>query len=81
MKTEQQIHDKIKEHEDKIIEMLFDKGETINEIIVITVETYLQCRKALLWVLSDKIMLPSEPNDFEKRIRYEIMCYESSKIF
>jgi len=80
MKTEQQIKDKIKEHEDKIEELLTGKGDEWNDVLVERVESYLKARKALLWVLSDYDLL-SDSDSFERKIYFEIVCYESTKIF
>ncbi len=77
MKTPEQIEAKIKEHEEHIEALL--KGE-IDECTVNHLEAYLQGRKALQWVLSDETLLPG-PDEFEKRARYEIMCFEAGKIF
>jgi len=80
MKTEQQIKDKIKEHEDKIEKLLAEKSELWNDITVLHVENYLKARKALLWVLSEFDLL-SDSDSFERKAYFEITCYESSKIF
>ena len=81
MKTEQQIKDKIKEHEDKINELLADEPEFWDDRHVSLIKSFLKCRKALVWVLSDADLLPRLCDDFEKRVMYEITCYESTKIF
>lgn len=81
MKTEQQIRDKTKEHEEKINELLITKGPLWDDVLVQSIENYLLARKALLWVLSDDNLLPRGSDDFERKVKYEITCYESTKIF
>ena len=81
MKTPEQIQAKIKEHEDKINELLEEDKEEWSDIPVMLVESYLHTRRALLWVLSDEILLPAESDEFEKKARYELICFESTKIF
>ena len=81
MKTEQQIREKIKEYEDKINELLADNEYTLDEIRVMCIESYLNGRNVLLWVLANEDMLPFEPDDFEENVIYEIACYKSTKIF
>lgn len=80
MKTKQQIKNKIKQHEDKIEELIAVKGELFNDALVMDIENYLRGRKALLWTLSDEELLDGA-DDFEKRIRREIIYYEATKIF
>ena len=53
MKTVTDIHAKIKEHEDKINELLADKPEVWNDIHIMCIENLIIGRNALLWVLSD----------------------------
>jgi hypothetical protein len=80
MKTEQQIKDKIKEHEDKIEELLITKYPLWEDTLVAHIENYLIGRKALLWTLFDKELLIGA-DDFEKRVRFEISCYKATQIF
>ena len=86
MKTEQQIKDKIKEHEQKIEELLIKakpSGEAVpalDDFKVSILKNYLTGRKALLWVLLDADYLIRQ-DTFEKRVMWEIICYESTKIF
>ncbi len=78
MKTETQIEFKIAVHESKINEILRDTtewsphtGELLNN--------YLMGRKALLWVLSPDDFITED--EFEKKVKFEMTCYESTKIF
>ena len=75
MKTEKQVREKIKEHEDKITELLNE----LNDISVELIDSYIRGRKVLLWVLSDEDLIT--PDEFEKSAKYDCMCYDSSKIF
>ena len=77
MKNQEQIEAKIKEHEDHIEGLL---SEDVDDLSIYHIEAYLQGRKALQWVLSDETLLPG-PDEFEKRVRYEMMCFEAGKIF
>lgn len=78
MKTIQQIEFKIAVHESKIIELINDKEEW-NDLKAELINNYLQGRKALLWVLSPDNFITED--EFEKKAKYEILCYESTKIF
>ena len=79
MKTIEQIQAKIKEHEDQINEILsIDRAEW-NDVHVLRIETYLRGRKALLWVLSDKVLLDND--EFEMQAKFECTCFDSTKIF
>lgn len=77
MKNQEQIEAKIKEHENHIEALL---KEELDDCTVNHLEAYLQGRKALKWVLSDETLLPG-PDEIEKRVRYEMMCFEAGKIF
>jgi hypothetical protein len=76
MKTEAKIRAKIKEHEILIKKMLKVKldDESVHQI-----EIYLARREAWLWWLSDDEFV--QPDEFEKKVNWEITCYESTKIF
>lgn len=76
MKTEVQIRDKIAEHENLINDLL---DEISSEYDVNTIEMLLVGRKALLWVLSNQQYL--EKDLYEKDVRFECACYDSTKIF
>jgi hypothetical protein len=76
MKTKEQIQAKIKEHEDKINEVL---AQEQNDVNVMLIESYLIGRKALLWTLADEDYI--ELDSFEMDARFEITCIESTKIF
>ena len=76
MKTEQQVRDKLKEHEDSINEIL--KEGVHCGFSEFRLERLQQGRKAMQWVLSDK---PIERDDLDKKISFELTVFESSKIF
>lgn len=78
MKTKLEIEFKIMIHESKITELINDKEEW-SELKVDLINNYLMGRKALLWVLSPNDFVTVD--EFEKKAKYEILCYESSKIF
>jgi hypothetical protein len=78
MKTEIEIKFKIAVHESKIDEFLNDKQEW-NDLHVELLNNYLQGRKALLWVLSPDDFITDD--EFDKKVKFEISCYTSSKIF
>ncbi len=80
MKTKLQIEFKIAEHEAKIDELISEKGDMWNDVLVMRIEGYLQGRKALMWTLSNEELI-TVPDDYEKNVRHEINCYEASKIF
>ena len=80
MKTQQQILDKIKECEKRIDKFLVD-NDPLTDAGVIVLETGIEAKKALLWVLSDNGLLPAGGDDFEKKVRWEITCYEAGKVF
>jgi len=77
MKTEEQILDKIKEHENYINILLKDG---LDDASVETIERLLIGRKALTWVLSENKLLRGD-DQYEGTVEYEITCYESIKIF
>lgn len=62
-----------------INENLAEEPGQWNEFLVDRVETLLQGRKALLWVLSDEGLI--ELDGFEKKAKFELMNYRESKIF
>lgn len=77
MKIEAQINLKIKEIETHIDD-LWKNGIT-NECTYNLMDNYVMIRKALQWVLSDNDKIP--PDDYEKNIRWAMLCYEASQIF
>jgi hypothetical protein len=77
MKTEDQIKQKIKEHEDHIDKLIKD-GIT-NDHDVDAIKLYLLARKALLWALSEDEFIGVD--HYEMSADYECCCYESTKIF
>jgi len=77
MKTEEQIKAKIKEIEVLIEDELGHVVHPENQLKM--VEEYDIARKALLWVLSEKQRI--DPDELSKKIKWEIMCFESTKIF
>lgn len=77
MKTEVQIKEKIKEIETLIEDELSNVVHPEYQLRMI--EEYDIARKALLWVLSDKQRI--EPDEMTKRVKWEVLCYESTKIF
>ena len=77
MKTEQQVRDKLKEHEDKIYEIL-DEGIS-SDFSAARLEMLGFGRKFCLWWLSDKSLI--KPDELDKKIKWELTCFESSKIF
>lgn len=78
MKTEIEIKFKIAVHESKINEILNDHSEW-SDYQEDLLNNYLMGRKALLWVLSPDDFIKED--EFEKKVKYEIACYTSSKIF
>lgn len=74
MKTEEQIRTKIIECEEKISKNL-DNHSVDLEIWV----GLKYSRASLLWVLSNEDRI--EPDELTKKIDYEILCIESTKIF
>jgi hypothetical protein len=78
MKTLQQIEFKIAIHEVAINKILEDKEEW-NDLKLELLNNYLMGRKALLWVLSPDDFITAD--EFEKKVKFEISCYESTKIF
>ena len=79
MKVEGQIILKIAEHEKIIDDILNEDQESWTDIQPRLIESYLIARKVLQWVLSDNDFI--EIDDYEKKAKYECLCYESSKIF
>lgn len=79
MKTDMQILEKIKEHEQRINEILETDREYWDDRSVRHIESYLIGRKALLWVLSGDELL--EIDEYEKKAKYECLCHDSTKIF
>jgi len=77
MKTKQQILAKIAEHEEMINENL--KEPITHDSDASRLELLKHGRNALRWVLSDQEHLPDDK--LTKKINYEILCYESTKIF
>jgi len=43
------------------------------------IENYLRDRKSLIWVLSNDDFVT--PDGYEKKVEYELVCFESTKIF
>jgi hypothetical protein len=78
MKTKLEIEFKIMIHEEKINELLNDKEEW-NNFKVELLNNYRQGRKALVWVLSPDDFITND--EYDKKVSFEIQCYESSKIF
>ena len=78
MKAEDQIKNKIVEHESKINELISDTSEW-SPFIEDLLERYLLSRKALLWVLSPEDNIKDDK--FDEKVKYEIACYTSSKLF
>ena len=76
MKTPEQIQAKIKEHEELIKTHL--KHE-LNDDIVKQIEYLLIGRLACLWQLSDDELINID--EYTLNIRYELLCFESTKIF
>ena len=74
MKTEEQIRAKLKEHEDLINDWFSDDNIDIERLLIAR-----GIRISLLWVLSDEDRI--EPDELTKKIDYEILCIESTKIF
>ena len=77
MKTQIEIEFKIAVHESTINDILEDKQMT--DYIVQLIEGYLMGRKALLWVLNSDDFVTED--DFDKKVKFEISCYESTKIY
>lgn len=78
MKTEVEIKFKIAVHESKIDEILKDEGEWL-DIQSELIDNYLMGRKALLWVLSPDDFITED--EFEKKVKFELACHESSNLF
>jgi len=78
MKTKVEIDFKIAVHESKIMELINDKEEW-SLLKVELLNNYLNGRKALLWVLSPDDYITED--EFEKKVTFEISCYESTKFF
>lgn len=76
MKTPEQIQAKIKEHESLIKKHL---KHGLNDDIVKQIEYLLIGRLACLWQLSDEELINID--DYTLNIRYELLCFESTKIF
>ena len=74
MKTKKEILKKIKEHESKINEFLKEE-----EVDIELIHSYLVVRAGLKWVLSSKDLIAKDK--FYKKIEYECLCCEASKIF
>jgi len=77
MKTEAHVREKIKEIEVLIEDELSHVVHPESQLNM--VEEYDIARKALLWVLYEKQRI--EPDELSKKIKWEIMCFESTKIF
>ena len=75
MKTEEQVRAKLKEHESLINEWFSDNNLDLERLLVAK-----GCRTVLLWVLSDEDRITTK-DELTKKIEFEIMCFESSKIF
>jgi hypothetical protein len=73
MKTREQIEAKLKENED-----LFNSS--VNEYTIVDLYTAKAFIIALEWILSDDELI-TENSDLVKKIDYEILCHESTKIF
>jgi hypothetical protein len=78
MKTSEQIKQKIAEHE-VCINALLNNPNGLDDCSVNIIQNYLIGRKGLLWALSDENLI--EIDAYEHRVKYECLCYESSKIF
>jgi len=76
MKTEEQIKEKLTEYEDHINNL---RAEGISDANYPVIENYLRDRKSLRWMLSDEDYIT--PDEYEKKVEYELVCFESSKIF
>ena len=73
MKTEQQVRDKLKECETFINKALKDKCQDLTEWGHLA-----GARDVMRWILAeDKI----KPDKINKKIDFEILCIESTKIF
>ena len=79
MKNEEQIREKIIEHETHINEILEMNREEWTDMHIDKIEAYLMGRKALLWVLSDDEHI--EIDSYERMAKNECLCYDSTKIF
>lgn len=77
MKTEAHVREKIKEIEVLIEDELSHVVHPENQLKM--VEEYDIARKALLWVLSEKQRI--EPDELTKKIKWEVLCFDSTKIF
>ena len=75
MKNEQQIQAKIKD-----IEVSINETKPVNnQYTYDTVDKLLMVRNALQWVLiKDKYI---KTDDFKRDTEYELLCFESTKIF
>jgi hypothetical protein len=78
MKSKVEIEFKIAVHESKINDILHDKEEW-SSLKSELLNNYLMGRTALRWVLSSDDSV--SPDEFEKKVKFEIACYESTKIF
>lgn len=74
MKTEKQVREMLKKHE-MFIEVEFER-ETKSKG---RLESLRQGRISMLWVLSDENEI--KPDELTKKIDFEILVIESSKIF
>jgi len=79
MKTKEEIESKVKLHEFHIDAILEADRSEWHDIDIFRIEQYLMARKALLWVLSPNDTI--EIDDYEKQARWEITCFDSTKIF
>ncbi len=73
MKTPEQIQAKIKEIE-KVIEKCFCLE--MNDEVADVIREHLKVRTALRWVISEY-----GEDEYHKKIEWELMCFESTKIF
>ena len=77
MKTEEQVRAKLKEHEVEILKILI--GGVSTDFEQFRLENLRKGRNACLWVLSDTDKV--KPDELDKKIHFELLCHESSKIF
>lgn len=78
MKSKTEIEFKISVHESKIDELIKDTEEW-HDVHSELLNNYRMGRKALLWVLSpDENILD---DNIDRKVKFEIACHDSSKIF
>jgi hypothetical protein len=79
MKIEARIRAKIAEHEKHINEILEMNRAEWTDFFVLRIELYLMGRKALQWVLSEESSIVIDA--YEKQVKWECICFDSTKIF